>query len=387
MSVLDLPTPNFMADEELGMFRASVGRFIDAHASPEHVQRWRNNGIVDRETWIKAAQAGLLGLSLPEEFGGAGGDIRHETVLMDELGKRGVEGWDIPLHNVIVAPYISHFGTADQKQRWLPGLCNGEFLAAIAMTEPGAGSDLQAIRTTARRDCSDYVINGQKTFISCGQTANLIAVVVKTTPSAGSKGISIIVVETDKVLGFERGRNLHKIGREAADASELFFDDVRVPCENLLGGEEGRGFAQLMQNLPQERLVIAVQGVAAIKYALGLTIDYVKERKAFGKSIIDFQNTQFVLAECKTEATIAQAFVDRCVELQFEGRLDGPTASMAKYWVSELQSRITDRCLQFFGGYGYMTEYPIAQAFKDARVTRIYGGTTEIMKMLIARTL
>jgi acyl-CoA dehydrogenase len=284
-------------------------------------------------------------------------------------------------------PYLVHYGTEDQKRRWLPKMASGELISAIAMTEPGAGSDLQGIRTTARRSGNGYVINGSKTFITNGQTANLICVVAKTDPSQGARGISLMFVETDGAEGFERGRNLNKLGQPAQDTSELFFNDVSVPAENLLGLEEGQGFFQLVGQLPQERLNIAVQAMATIERALRLTIEYVKERKAFGKAVIDFQNTQFVLAECKTEATVARVFVNHCIGVHLKGALDAATASMAKYWTTDLEGKIVDRCLQLFGGYGFMDEYPISRMYRDSRIQRIYGGTNEIMKMLIARTL
>jgi acyl-CoA dehydrogenase len=351
------------------------------------VAKWREDGIVERSMWTQAAEAGLACLSIPEEYGGMGGDYRHEVVLMEQLGAKGVDGFGLSLHNSIVAPYIFHYGTEDQKRRWLPKLATCEYVTAIAMTEPGAGSDLQGIKTTARLDGNEYVINGSKTFITNGQTANLIIVVCKTDPTQGARGTSLILVETDNAPGFERGRNLDKLGMEAADTSELFFNDVRVPTSNLLGEGEGHGFFQLMSQLPQERLNIAVQGIATIERALALTIDYVKQRKAFGKSILDFQNTQFVLAECKTEATVARVFVNHCIEQHLKGKLDAATASMAKYWVTDLENSIIDRCLQFFGGFGYMAEYPIARMYRDSRVQRIYGGANEVMKVLIARTL
>ncbi|WP_318011081.1 acyl-CoA dehydrogenase family protein [Sphingobium sp. 3R8] len=375
-----------MVDDELALFGKSVDGFLDKHAPPEAIARFREDGIVPRSFWTAAAEAGLLGLSTPERYGGMGGDFRHEVVLMDAIGKRGFEGWDVTLHNAIVAPYIEIYGSEEQKLYWLPRLASGASIGAIAMTEPGTGSDLQAVRTTARRDGNHYVVNGSKTFITNGQNADLILVVARTA-AEGAKGISLIIIDTNDAEGFERGRNLDKIGRSASDTSELFFNDVRVPTANLLGHEEGRGFFQLMEALPQERLILAVQCAASIEYVLGLTIDYVKERKAFGQAVIDFQNTQFKLAEMKTEATVARVFVDRCVELHLERKLDSATASMAKYWVSDVLNKICDECLQLFGGYGFMNEYPIAQAWKDARVTRIYGGTNEIMKVLIARTL
>jgi len=387
MSPLNVPEPDFMAEEEVTLFADSVARWIDDHAPPEAVQSWIANSSVPRELWNQAGEAGLLNLSAPEEYGGVGGDYRHEVVLMQQLGLKGADHFGISLHNAIVAPYIWHYGTEEQKQRWLPRMATGELVGAIAMTEPGAGSDLQGVKTTARKDGDGYVVNGSKTFITNGQLANLVIVVAKTDPSQGAKGTSLIVVETDGADGFERGRNLHKIGMEGNDTSELFFNDVKVPGENIIGGGEGMGFVQLMQQLPQERLNIAVQGVAAAERGLTETLAYVKERKAFGKAVIDFQNTQFKLAEVKTKLTVAKVFVNHCIGLHLKGQLDAATASMAKYWVSDIQGETLDEMLQLHGGYGYMNEYPIAQLYKDARVQRIYGGTNEIMKLLIARTL
>ena len=368
-SPLDTKPAAWRQDDEISIFSDAVGQFFE------------------REIWTKAGEAGLLGASVSEEYGGAGGDFRHEAVIAEQQQWKGVDGFGITLHNAIVAPYIETYGTEEQKRRWLPKLASGELVAAIAMTEPGTGSDLQAIKTTAKKDGNGYLVNGQKTFITNGQTANLILVCAKTDPSQGAKGISLICVETDEAEGFRRGRNLEKLGQHAADTSELFFDDVKVPAENLLGDTEGRGFYQLMEKLPQERQIVAAQGMGMIERALSETIAYVKQRKAFGKAIIDFQNTQFKLAECKTEATVAKVFVDRCTQLLVDGELDSATASMAKYWVTDLQCKIIDECLQLHGGYGYMDEYPIAQMYGDARVQRIYGGTNEIMKVLIARTL
>ncbi|MDO1558055.1 acyl-CoA dehydrogenase family protein [Brevundimonas sp. 2R-24] len=387
MNILNAPDPEFMQEEEITLFSDSVGKWIDEHASPEAVQGWLENSSVPRELWTQAGEAGLLGLSMPEADGGMGGDYRHEVVLMRQLGWKGADHFGISLHNAIVMPYVWHYGTAEQKARWLPRLQSGELIGAIAMTEPGAGSDLQGIKTSARKDGGAYVVNGSKTFITNGQLANFIIVVAKTDPAEGAKGTSLIVVETDGAEGFERGRNLHKIGMEGNDTSELFFNDVRVPAENLLGGTEGQGFVQLMQQLPQERLNIAVQGIAAAERGLAATLDYVKERKAFGKRVIDFQNTQFQLAEVKTKLSVAKVFVDHCIGLHLQGRLDAVTASMAKYWCTDIQGETIDAMLQLFGGYGYMNEYPIAQLYKDARVQRIYGGTNEIMKLLIARSL
>jgi acyl-CoA dehydrogenase len=387
MPVLNVPRTPALAEEEIVLFENSVARFFDDHAPESRVAKWREDGIVERAMWTEAAQAGLACLSTPEAYGGMGGDYRHEVVLMEQLGLKGVDGFGLSLHNSIVAPYIFHYGTEEQKRRWLPGMADGTYVTAIAMTEPGAGSDLQGIKTTAKKDGNGYVVNGSKTFITNGQTANLIIVVAKTDPAEGAKGTSLVMVETDGAEGFERGRNLDKLGQEAADTSELFFNDVRVPADNIIGGDEGQGFVQLMQQLPQERLNIAIQGMATIERALALTLDYVKSRKAFGKAILDFQNTQFVLAECKTEATVARVFVNHCIEQHLHKRLDAATASMAKYWVTDLENKIVDRCLQLFGGFGYMAEYPIARMYRDSRVQKIYGGTNEIMKMLIARTL
>jgi acyl-CoA dehydrogenase len=387
MTPLDMPRPDYLQDGEFEMFESSVSRFLDTHATPDQVHSWRRAGIVPRSLWRAAGEAGLLGLSTGADYGGKGGDFRHEVILMEQIGRRGIEGWDVTLHNAIVAPYIETYGSEEQKKAWLPKIASGETITAIAMTEPGTGSDLQGIRTTARREGDSYVVNGTKTFITNGQNAELIAVVAKTDPGLGARGTSIIFVETQGAKGFERGRNLHKIGRDLADTSELFFNDVRVPVTNLLGSGEGEGFKQLMQKLPQERLIIAVQAAAAMEHALGVTLDYVRQRRAFGSAIIDFQNTQFELAAYKTKATIAKVFVNHCVGLHLKGALDSTTAAMAKYWVSDTLWEIVDGCLQLHGGYGYMNEYPIAQAFKDARVSRIYGGTNEIMKLVIARSL
>jgi acyl-CoA dehydrogenase len=387
MSVLNVERPDFMQDEDIRMFEDSVAKFFDSHAPAERVEKWRKQKCVDREMWNEAGAAGLLGLSTPEQYGGMGGDYRHEVVLMEQVGKKGVDGFGASLHNAIVMPYIFHFGTEEQKMRWLPRMATGELVSAIAMTEPGAGSDLQAIKTTAKRSGNGYVINGSKTFITNGQTANLICVVAKTDPTKGAKGVSLVFLETEDAEGFERGRNLKKLGQDAQDTSELFFNEVKIPAENLLGAEEGKGFYQLMGQLPQERLNIAVQAITTIEVALALTIDYVKQRSAFGKKILDFQNTQFVLAECKTEATVGRVFVDNCIRMHLAGKLDASTASMAKYWLTDLEGKIIDRCLQLFGGYGFMDEYPISRMYRDSRIQRIYGGTNEIMKLLIARTL
>jgi len=387
MNVLQVAEPDFMLEEEVTLFSDSVGRWVDDHCPPEEIERWKDDGIVPRELWEKAAQAGLSCVSTPEEWGGMGGDYRHEVALMRQLGWKGADHFGLSLHNAIVAPYIFHYGTDEQKQRWLPRMASGELIGAIAMTEPGAGSDLQGVKTTAKKEGNGYVVSGSKTFITNGQLANLIIVVAKTDPSQGAKGVSLVIVETDGAEGFERGRNLDKIGMEGNDTSELFFNDVKVPADNIIGGAEGQGFVQLMQQLPQERLNIAVQGVAAAERGLASTLAYVKERKAFGKALIDFQNTQFKLAEVKTKLSVAKVFVDYCIGQHLQGKLDPATASMAKYWVTDIQCEVIDEMLQLHGGYGYMNEYPIAGLYRDARVQRIYGGANEIMKLLIARTL
>jgi alkylation response protein AidB-like acyl-CoA dehydrogenase len=321
------------------------------------------------------------------EYGGAGGDFRHDIVLIEQCQRKGVDGFAVGLHNVIITPYVQAHGTEEQRRRWLPRLVSGERVTAIAMSEPGAGSDLGAIRTTAVRDGGGYRINGSKTFISNGQIADFVVVVAKTDPSAAHKGVSLLVVETDEAKGFARGKKLDKIGHDAQDTSELFFNDVWVPAENLLGMEEGKGFYQLMAELPRERLIMAISGVVSMEIALETTIEYVKSRKAFGQRVIDFQNTQFKLAECKAQATVAKVFVNDCIDKVLQGKLDGTTSAIAKLWVTDTECRVIDECLQLHGGYGYVNEYPIAQLFRNSRVQRIYGGTNEIMKVLIARTL
>ncbi|WP_436642513.1 acyl-CoA dehydrogenase family protein [Microbaculum sp. FT89] len=385
MTALDVPRPDWMS-EDVVLLEDQSRRFFDAEMVP-HYDGWIDEGIVPRWAWEKTGEAGLLCAALPEEYGGAGGSFAHEAVITYQLGMAGLDSFGIVLHNAIVAPYILHFGSEDQKKRWLPKLATGEMIGAIAMTEPGAGSDLQGVRTTATKDGNHYRISGSKTFITNGQNANLIIVVAKTDPAAGARGTSLFVVETDAVEGFRRGRNLKKLGLKAQDTSELFFDDVRVPADALLGAEEGQGFVQLMTELPQERLLVAVQAMAMIERALEVTIAYVKERQAFGKAVMEFQNTQFALAEAKTEATIAKVFMNHCIGQLIAGRLDSTTASMAKYWLTDLQCKIVDQCLQLHGGYGYMAEYPISRMYQDARVQRIYAGTNEIMKLLIARSL
>ncbi len=385
MDVLNVPRPDWMT-EDLVLLEEQARRFLMAEFAP-HVERWSEEHAYPREVWSKTGEAGLLCAGIPEEYGGAGGSFAHEAVIDREYSLAGLDAFGGPLHSGIVAPYILRYGTEEQKRRWLPKLATGELIGAIAMSEPGIGSDLQAVRTTAVKKGNGYLLNGSKTFITNGQHANLIVVVAKTDPKERAKGVSLMVVETDDAPGFRRGRKLKKLGLDAADTSELFFDDVPLPAENLLGTQEGQGFAQLMSDLPQERLIVAVHAMAMIERALRLTIDYVKERQVFGKKVIDFQNTQFVLAECKTEATLAKVFLDHCIGQHIAGKLDTVTASMAKYWMTDIQGKIIDRCLQLFGGYGYMEEYPISRMYRDARVMRIYAGTNEIMKVLIARSL
>ncbi len=372
-------------NEELILLQDSARRFFDTEFAP-HNERWIEQGQVDRDAWQKAGAAGLLCAEIPTTYGGGGGSYLHDTVIMEEMHRAGVGGWGNQVHSSIVAPYFLHYGTEEQKQRWLPKMATGEMVGAIAMTEPNTGSDLQAVRTTAIKDGDEYVINGAKTYITNGQHCDLVIVVAKTDPSQGGKGISLIVVETQDQPGFQRGRNLKKLGQKSADTSELFFDDCRVPVANRLG-DEGQGFIQLMTQLPQERLNIAQAAVIAMERALTITLDFVKERKAFGQRVLDFQNSKFRLAEAKTEALIARTFVDQCLVTHMDGKLDAATASMAKYWTTDKQCEIVDTCLQLHGGAGYMDEYEISRMYADARVQKIYGGTNEIMKELIGRTL
>jgi alkylation response protein AidB-like acyl-CoA dehydrogenase len=366
-------------------FRETVGTFLDKEAVPHHAQ-WEKDGIVDREVWAKAGAQGLLGMQLPEEYGGGGTpDFRYNAVVGEEMTRRGVYGCAFPLFNDMIAPYFVTGATAEQQARWYPGLCAGTTIAAIAMTEPGAGSDLQGIRTTAVDRGDHYELTGQKTFISNGILADLVVVVARTDPDAGHQGISLLVVERG-MDGFERGRNLDKIGQHAQDTAELFFDHVRVPKENLLG-EEGSGFVQLMTNLAQERLSIAVTAATACEAILAETVSYVKERTAFGRPVGSFQHNRFTVAEMATEAHIARVFIDDCIARHVHGGLDATTASMAKWWTTELQNKIVDRAVQLHGGYGYMAEYAVARAFVNSRVQTIYGGTTEIQKEIIGRSL
>ncbi len=372
-------------DQEHEAFREAVGTFLDKEVVPFHDQ-WERDGIVDREVWAKAGAQGLLGLQLDEAYGGGGTpDFRYNVVIGEELTRRGVYGPAFTLFNDMIVPYLAASASEEQRQRWFPGLCSGETIAAIAMSEPGAGSDLQGIRTSAVDAGDHYVLNGQKTFISNGILADLVVVVARTDPDAGHQGISLLVVERG-MEGFERGRNLEKIGQHAQDTAELFFADVRVPKTNLLG-EEGSGFVQLMTNLSQERLSIAVSAATACEVVVDATLRYAKDRTAFGRPIGKFQHNRFVIAEMATEAHIARVFVDDCIARHLRGELDAKTASMAKYWVTELQNKLVDRGVQMHGGYGYMAEYPIARAFVNSRVQTIYGGTTEIQKEIIGRSL
>ena len=372
-------------DDEHVAFRSAVGTFLDKEVVPFHGQ-WEKDGVVDREVWRKAGGQGLLGLQLPEEYGGGGtDDFRYNVVIGEEMTTRGVYGAAFPLFNDMIVPYLVASANDEQRRRWFPRLASGELIAAIAMSEPEAGSDLQGIRTTAVDKGDHYVLNGQKTFISNGILADLVIVVARTDPEAGHKGISLLVVERG-MDGFERGRNLDKIGQHAQDTAELFFDNVAVPKENLLG-EEGAGFRYLMTNLSQERLSIAVSAASACERVLQECLSYVKERTAFGRPIGKFQHTRFTIAEMATETHIARVFIDDCIRRHVAGDLDASTASMAKWWTTELQKRVVDQGVQLFGGYGYMMEYPIARAFVNSRVQTIYGGTTEIQKEIIGRSL
>lgn len=377
-----IPRTVYDADHE--MFRESVRKFLETEAAPYHDQ-WEEDGQVDRGLWNKAGEQGFLCPTVPEEYGGVGVDFRYNAIVDEECARSGLTGIGWGLHSDIAVPYIVRYGSEEQKQKYLPGCVSGDIVTAIAMTEPAAGSDLQGIKTTAIKDGDDYIINGSKTFITNGQHADLVVVVAKTDPSAGGKGTSLFLVEAG-TPGFEKGKNLHKIGLKAQDTSELFFQDVRVPTTALLG-EEGMGFVYLMQDLPQERLNVAILAVHSAQAILEQTVEYVTERKAFGKSIATFQNTQFKLAELDTELTSASVFLDRCLELHVEGGLDSVTAAKAKLLTTDLQGKVMDECLQLHGGYGYMWEYPVARAWADARVQRIYAGTNEVMKLIIGREL
>ena len=377
-----IPRMLFNTDHE--GFRDTVRRFIEREIAPFHAG-WEEQGYVDREVWRKAGAAGLLCLTMPEALGGAGADKLFSVVLIEELTIAGATGIGFGLHNEIVAPYLLRYGTDEQQQRWLPKFASGELIGAIAMSEPAAGSDLQGIKTTAIKHADHYVLNGSKTFITNGWHADVVIVVAKTTPDAGAKGTSLLVVECG-MPGFEKGKRLKKLGLKAQDTSELFFSNVRVPFANLLGAENS-GFVSLMQELPWERLQIAIAAVATAQIAIDRTLVYVKERQAFGQSVGAFQNTRFKLADMQAQVQAARVFVDRCIELLMQGALDTATASMAKLWTTDLECKVIDECLQLFGGYGFMWEYPIARQFADSRVQRIYGGTNEIMKEVIARSM
>ena len=376
----------FSSDHEA--FRDAFRRFMDKEIAPFHEQ-WEEQGYVDRKVWNKAGENGFLCMTMPEEYGGAGADKLYSVVQMEELGRGGFTGIGYSLHSEIVAPYILHYGTQAQKKKYLPKLASGEMVGAIAMSEPAAGSDLQGVKTTAlKQPDGSYRLNGSKTFITNGWHADLVIVVAKTDPAAGAKGTSLVLVERG-MPGFETGKRLKKLGMKAQDTSELFFTDVKVPAENLLGGQahENRGFICLMEQLPWERMQIAITAVASAQAAIDWTLAYVKERKVFGQPVASYQNTRYTLAELQTEVQVARVFVDKCVELVAQDKLDTATASMAKYWCSDLQCKVMDECVQLFGGYGYMWEYPITRAYADARVQRIYGGTNEIMKEVISRAM
>jgi acyl-CoA dehydrogenase len=376
--------PRNIYSEEHELFRDQVRRFIAEEITPNHAQ-WEKDGIVPRSLWRKAGAAGLLCTEVPEEYGGGGGNFLFGAVMIEEMARAGATGPTFYLHSDIIAPYLLHYGTEEQKRRWLPPMATGEVIVALGMTEPSGGSDVAAMRTNARREGDEYVINGQKVFITAGHNANLVVLACKTDPKAGARGVSLILVETDRP-GFQRGRMLEKIGCKAQDTAELFFSDLRVPVSNLLG-EEGRGFHQLMKELARERMVQAIRAVASSEAALEWTIEYATQREMFGQTLADFQNTQFKLAEMKADLVMQRVFVDRCIELHLLDQLDSVDAAAAKLVSAELQGRVMDQCLQFFGGWGYMWEFPIARAFVDARMGRIGGGSVEVMKQIIARSI
>jgi acyl-CoA dehydrogenase len=373
------------ADDDVIVLKEMATKFFETEALP-HRERWAAQKCVDRDFWYKAGELGLLCASVPEEYGGGGGTLAHEFAIMEAQAACGESGFGNQVHSGLVAHYILAYGTEEQKQRWLPGMATGELVSAIAMTEPGGGSDLKALRTSAIREEDHYRLNGAKTFTSNGSSADLIVLVVKTDPTAGAKGVSLLVLETANAQGFRVGRVLDKVGMKAQDTAELFFDDVLVPAENVLG-EEGAGYGYAMRQLAHERLVVAVWGTAVLESAVDETVKYTKDRHAFGTPLFEMQNTRFELAECATIARIARVFVDDCIERHLRGELDATTASMAKAWVSDMQVAVIDRCVQLFGGYGYMLEYPIARMFVDSRAQKIYAGANEVMKELIARSL
>ena len=380
----DFSSAREMFSPEHDQYRNSVRRFVEKELVPHHAQ-WERDGIVPREVWLKAGEMGMLCPSLPEQYGGFGGDWLYNVVVIEELARKGISGPGFMIHSDLCAPYILAWGSEEVKQRYLPRMVTGEVIGALGMTEPGAGSDAKAIRTRAVRDGDDYVIDGQKVYISNGQLADIVVTACKTDPDAGARGVSLIVVET-ATPGFERGRNLDKIGMKAQDTSELFYSGVRVPAGNLLGGE-GRGFSMMMTKLAQERLAQAVRSVCVCEAAIQWTVDYTREREVFGHTVADFQNTQFVLAQLATETMSARIFTDWCIRRFIDGQLTPVDAAKVKLLVTDLHCKVVDQCLQFFGGYGYMTEYPIARAYIDARITRIAGGAAEVMKQIIGRDL
>ena len=372
-------------DEEHQLFQDMVRKFLADKHTP-NIERWRKQGFVDRSFWKETAEVGILGATIPEAYGGSGLPLSYDYITLLEQARCGDFGWGFGIQSY-VTHYIVNYGTEEQKQKWLPGIVSGDLVCSLGMTEPGAGSDLKSIKTSAVRRDDKYIINGSKTFITNGQSSDLICLAVKTDTTLGSRGVSMIIVETANANGFTRGRNLAKLGMKANDTSELAFDDVEVPAENLLGESEGQGFVQMMHQLPWERLGIAATALGAMDHALDETVAYVKERKAFDQRLMDMQNTRFKLAECKTRVEVTRSFVESCLKKLLVGELDAAHASMVKYWSTECQSFVADELLQLFGGYGYMLEYPISHAFADARVQRIYGGTNEIMKEVIARSL
>lgn len=376
--------PRELFDDEHEMFRETVRRFLEKEVQPHYAQ-WEKDGIVPRDVWLAAGSLGLLCPTAPEEYGGGGGDFRFSAVVTEEMARAGVTAPAFYLHSDIVAPYLVHHGTEEQKKRYLPGMCSGEVITALGMSEPGGGSDVKNLRTAADRDGDDYVVNGQKVFITNGHSADLLVLAARTNGVPGAKGVSLLLVDCDSP-GFHRGRRLEKLGCKAQDTAELFFDGLRVPATNLLG-EEGRGFAVLMQELAQERLIQAVRAITSSETAIEQTIDYVKGRDMFGHTLADFQNTQFVLAQLHSEVFAQRVFLDRCISLHVDGKLDAVDAAKLKMVTTQLQGRVMDECLQLFGGWGYMWEYPIARAFADARMSRVGGGAIEVMKQIVGQSL